>query len=350
MHRRRLARRGDPRLRRSGRAGGELRLLPRVAHRGGGHDPGQCGRAGGVGNGRGRGPARAPRARGASRAGRRLERLAPAHPAGARPRGARGRPSLQPRRAVSRPVGGCAFATPHRAPSAATSASAARCRTAGRSSMSATASPIAAPAGPPTGSSPAAGWPAISRPTASPTSGSRPSPTLLLPFPEPYDFELSTERFRVFGPDLANLWQDGALHRAVGGREVRIAAAPGGVDVEPLDEETRAVRREAARARVRARALQRVGTRSAGARRSSCPGSRDSGRRSRPTRSRASSPRSPPSRSRSTPRSRFAAASSSASALRVGLRSCVPDPRAGCGGGASRSSSRSASRAARRST
>jgi DNA-3-methyladenine glycosylase II len=64
---------------------------------------------------------------------------------------------------------------------------------------------------------------------------------LLLPFPEPYDFELSTERFRVFGPDLANLWIDGVLHRAVGGREVRIAAAPGGVDAEPLDDLTRPV-------------------------------------------------------------------------------------------------------------
>jgi hypothetical protein len=27
----------------------------------------------------------------------------------------------------------------------------------------------------------------------------------LLPLPEPFDFELSTERFRAFGPDLANL-------------------------------------------------------------------------------------------------------------------------------------------------
>jgi DNA-3-methyladenine glycosylase II len=53
--------------------------------------------------------------------------------------------------------------------------------------------------------------------------------------PEPYDFELSTERYRVFGPDLANLWHEGGLHRVVCGREVRIEAAPGGVDVEPLD-------------------------------------------------------------------------------------------------------------------
>ena len=63
---------------------------------------------------------------------------------------------------------------------------------------------------------------------------------MLLRFPDPYDFELSTERFRVFGPDLANLWHDGALFRAVGGREVRITAAPGGVEVEPGDAETAA--------------------------------------------------------------------------------------------------------------
>ena len=56
-----------------------------------------------------------------------------------------------------------------------------------------------------------------------------------LPLPQPYSFELSTERFRAFGPDLANLWHDGALHRVVAGSEVRIAAAPGGVDAEPLD-------------------------------------------------------------------------------------------------------------------
>ncbi|HWE80748.1 MAG TPA: hypothetical protein VG265_03795, partial [Gaiellaceae bacterium] len=64
---------------------------------------------------------------------------------------------------------------------------------------------------------------------------------MLLPFPAPYDFQLSTERFRVFGPDIANLWHDGALHRVIAGREVRIAAAVGGVDVEPLDETIRPV-------------------------------------------------------------------------------------------------------------
>jgi DNA-3-methyladenine glycosylase II len=56
---------------------------------------------------------------------------------------------------------------------------------------------------------------------------------LLLLFPEPYDFEISTERFRAFGPDVANLWHEGGLHRVVGGREVRIEAAPGGVRVSP---------------------------------------------------------------------------------------------------------------------
>ena len=66
----------------------------------------------------------------------------------------------------------------------------------------------------------------------------------LLRLPEPFDFELSTERFRAFGPDLANLWVDGALHRVVGKREVRIAPALRGVRVEPLDAETRPVVRK----------------------------------------------------------------------------------------------------------
>src|ERR1041385_7340169 len=61
----------------------------------------------------------------------------------------------------------------------------------------------------------------------------------LLRLPEPYDFELSTGRYRAFGTDLANLWLDGALHRVVGRREVRIAAARGGGRGEPLDAETR---------------------------------------------------------------------------------------------------------------
>ena len=60
----------------------------------------------------------------------------------------------------------------------------------------------------------------------------------LLKLPEPYDFELSTERYRAFGPDHANLWHEGGLHRVVDGREVRIEAAARGVEVEPLDAET----------------------------------------------------------------------------------------------------------------
>src|SRR5205085_9660905 len=66
----------------------------------------------------------------------------------------------------------------------------------------------------------------------------------LLKLPEPYDFALSTERFRSFGSDLANLWNGEALLRAVDGREVRIAPGPGGVDVEPLDPETEPVVRK----------------------------------------------------------------------------------------------------------
>ena len=64
---------------------------------------------------------------------------------------------------------------------------------------------------------------------------------MLLRFPEPYDFEISTERFRAFGTDVANLWHEGGLHRVVGGREVRIEAAPGGVRVSP---HSRAIERE----------------------------------------------------------------------------------------------------------
>jgi DNA-3-methyladenine glycosylase II len=59
----------------------------------------------------------------------------------------------------------------------------------------------------------------------------------LLELPEPYDFELSTARYRAFGTDLANLWHEGGLHRVVNGQEVRITVALGGIDVEPLDAE-----------------------------------------------------------------------------------------------------------------
>jgi 3-methyladenine DNA glycosylase/8-oxoguanine DNA glycosylase len=62
-----------------------------------------------------------------------------------------------------------------------------------------------------------------------------------LAVPGPFDFALSTERFRVFGIDRATVWREGGLHRAVGGRDVRIAPASGGVDVDPLDAETEPV-------------------------------------------------------------------------------------------------------------
>ncbi|HZC30202.1 MAG TPA: hypothetical protein VE261_01710 [Gaiellaceae bacterium] len=65
----------------------------------------------------------------------------------------------------------------------------------------------------------------------------------LLAVPGPFDFALTTERFRAFGVDHANLWHEGGLHRVVRGREMRIEAAEGGVDVEPLDAETEPVAR-----------------------------------------------------------------------------------------------------------
>src|SRR5437868_12557788 len=65
-----------------------------------------------------------------------------------------------------------------------------------------------------------------------------------LAVPGPFDFDLTTERFRAFGVDRASLWHEGGLHRVVRGREVRIESAPGGVEVEPLDEETEPVVRK----------------------------------------------------------------------------------------------------------
>ena len=57
----------------------------------------------------------------------------------------------------------------------------------------------------------------------------------LVAVPPPYHFERSLDRFTFWGVDRANVWHEGALHRVVARREVRIAAAPGGVDVEPFD-------------------------------------------------------------------------------------------------------------------
>jgi DNA-3-methyladenine glycosylase II len=59
----------------------------------------------------------------------------------------------------------------------------------------------------------------------------------LLELPEPYSFELSTERYRRFGPDPAALWHEGGIHRVLSGREVRIEAAPVGVRVTPGEAE-----------------------------------------------------------------------------------------------------------------
>jgi DNA-3-methyladenine glycosylase II len=56
---------------------------------------------------------------------------------------------------------------------------------------------------------------------------------VLLGIPQPYDFELSTTRYRELGTDFATMWHEGGLYRVVAGREVRIEAAPGGVRIEP---------------------------------------------------------------------------------------------------------------------
>jgi 3-methyladenine DNA glycosylase/8-oxoguanine DNA glycosylase len=56
---------------------------------------------------------------------------------------------------------------------------------------------------------------------------------VLVRLPQPYDFDLSTARFEVYGLDRATLWRDGGIHRVFGDREVRIEAAAGGVDVTP---------------------------------------------------------------------------------------------------------------------
>ena len=67
-----------------------------------------------------------------------------------------------------------------------------------------------------------------------------------LPLPVPYDFRLSMSRVRAYGPDHANLWEEGAggpgaLWRVVGGRAVRIAAVEpagaSGVELTPSSPE-----------------------------------------------------------------------------------------------------------------
>jgi DNA-3-methyladenine glycosylase II len=61
---------------------------------------------------------------------------------------------------------------------------------------------------------------------------------VLVRVPDPYDFSLSTARFREYGSDGTTVWHDDGLHRVVGGHEVRIEPASGGVRVEPGDLET----------------------------------------------------------------------------------------------------------------
>ena len=58
-----------------------------------------------------------------------------------------------------------------------------------------------------------------------------------LELPQPYDFELSTARFRDFGSDGATVLHEGSLHRVVAGQEVRVTAAAAGVAVDPWSEQ-----------------------------------------------------------------------------------------------------------------
>ena len=128
-----------------------------------------------------------------------------------------------------------------------------------------------------------------------------------LRFPEPYDFELSTERFRRFGPDLANRL---ARRRAASGPSAagrsRSVPRPAASTSSRSTTDTRPVVLTLLGAPFELDAVLRMG----GGRRRARADHRQAGadfvRRSRPIRSRRSSPRSPPSRSRCSPRSRSA--------------------------------------------
>ena len=63
---------------------------------------------------------------------------------------------------------------------------------------------------------------------------------MIVELPQPFDFELSTVRFRDFGSDGATVWHEGGLHRVVAGREVRVTAAEGGVAVDPWSKDAAA--------------------------------------------------------------------------------------------------------------
>ena len=58
---------------------------------------------------------------------------------------------------------------------------------------------------------------------------------MVIEIPQPFDFGLTLERFKAFGPDPVNLWQDGVFRRVLDGRAVRLEAASGGVLVDPAD-------------------------------------------------------------------------------------------------------------------
>ena len=56
---------------------------------------------------------------------------------------------------------------------------------------------------------------------------------MLVPVPQPYDFALSTVRFREYGSDGTTVWHEGGLQRVVAGREIRIEPTRDGVRIEP---------------------------------------------------------------------------------------------------------------------
>ena len=56
---------------------------------------------------------------------------------------------------------------------------------------------------------------------------------MLVSIPEPYDFELSTARFREYGTDRATVWHEGGIHRVVAGVETRVEPAPRPLPLPP---------------------------------------------------------------------------------------------------------------------
>jgi DNA-3-methyladenine glycosylase II len=58
-------------------------------------------------------------------------------------------------------------------------------------------------------------------------------PAVHLPIPQPYDFTLSTVRFREYGSDGTTVWHEGGVHRVIDGREVRIEPDDTGVRLHP---------------------------------------------------------------------------------------------------------------------